>query len=67
MFAEAILDLFDGPHNASTRKIAFEANDWYDLAQLRYLGTKRRWVTRDRVWVDVARRAGIADRVLLAA
>jgi hypothetical protein len=63
VFREAVLDLFDGPHNAAAPKIRFEPNDAWDLAQLRYAQGPRVWVTLDRRWRALAARAGVPDRV----
>lgn len=64
MQIEAILDLFDGPHNRYDRKLDFSENDWIDLAQMRYVQPGGAWVTLDRRWLSVARRAGQEQNVI---
>lgn len=64
VLSEALLDRFDGPHNEGMPKIEFSCNDWYDVAQLRYVQADRVWVTNESVWHEMARRAGVHKQVL---
>ena len=62
--AEAILDCFDHPFNANRRKVRLEGNDWYDLAQTRYLAEDRIWVTDDRRWIGIGEQARTPGRIV---
>jgi hypothetical protein len=62
-FIAAILDIFDGPHNPNRKKIRLEENDWYDLAQLRYVQAGTVWVTLDKRWVTLAPGAGLQEYI----
>lgn len=63
---EAILDQFDGPHNAMSPKVRLEPNDWFDLGQLRYVQAGSVWVTGEKRWPEIGKRAGVGQHVLLA-
>jgi hypothetical protein len=62
-FHVAILDRFDGPHNDGRKKIEWTGNDWFDLAQLRYVQPGWCWVTSDKRWVAIARQHGLTDSI----
>lgn len=64
VFTEALLDRFDGAHNDGMRKARLEPNDWFDLGQLRYVQPGTIWVTSERRWPPIARRAGVGEFVM---
>jgi hypothetical protein len=64
---EVFWDQFDGPNRRQGEKrMNFDANDASDLEQLRYLQPTADvvWVTEERKWAVLARRAGLSGRIL---